>query len=337
MTYRVLWIQSQEEFSVETDETLLAAALRQNINLPHECTFGGCGTCRIKIEEGSVQYEDGELPMSLSDEEHAQGIGLACQARALSDLVINTDNAPACSVPQNIDVIVDAVDLLTPDTVHLRLVLPHNHGIDYLPGQYLNITLDDGSLRSFSMANPGVDNQINLHIRRIPNGRFTDHMLSAVTRGQRLQLHMPHGSFYYREKDYSPMIFAATGTGFAPIRAILASLLDNEDCPPIRFYWGVRHEQDLYMLEELQAWKERLYEFEFIPVVSQPTPNWIGKRGYVQDAIVDDLADLSEHAIYLCGSPAMIQDAKALFTLSGADINKIYADSFLFQNQLASA
>lgn len=330
MAHRVLWLQSQQNFEAEDGETLLAAASRQGVELPHECTFGGCGTCRIQVMQGEVDYED--LPLALTQEEQAQGVGIACQARALSDLVISVEPSVTCSAPTLLNAEVIELRWLSHDIYHLQLRLPDDHGIVYRPGQYLNIHLDDASHRSFSMANPPDAGRIDLQIRRIAGGYFTDHLLGQVQPGQRLNIEMPHGAFYYREQDYRPIVFAATGTGIAPIKAILESLLDDDDCPPVRLYWGMRREQDLYLAREIASWCDRLYEFEFVPVLSSPSGDWRGRTGYVQDAILHDFPDLSEHAIYLCGSPAMIQDAKIRLLRAGAQAPQVYSDSFLFQS-----
>jgi len=328
MAHRVLWLQAQCSFEIEDGETVLDAARRQGVDLPHECTFGGCGTCRMTVLEGRVRYD--ELPLALTEEECAQGIGLACQALADTDLVIGIETA-VHSAPTVLDAVVQELRPLAPDVQLLRLALPQDHGVVYQPGQYLNIRLEDGGHRSFSMANPPAGTAVELQIRRIEGGRFTDRVLAGLRAGDRLQVEMPHGAFYYRERDYQPMVFAATGTGLAPIKAILESLLDNDDCPPSRLYWGMRSQRDLYLLDEIAAWSGRLYEFEFIPVLSRPAAGWQGRTGYVQDAILQDLPDLSEHALYLCGSPNMIQDAKTRFTQAGANPDRIYADSFTFQ------
>ena len=336
MNYRVLWLQTQQSFEVGADESVLDAATRQGVDLPHDCTFGGCGTCRMKVEEGSFAYADGELPLAMSDEEHAEGYALACQARAQSDLVISVESGPACSAPTQLRATMAEIRLHTPDIYHLALDLPSDHGVQYAPGQYLNICLPGGEHRSFSMSSPQQGNRVTLQIRKIAGGRFTEQMLARTQPGDVLDVELPHGTFYYHAKDYQPMVFAATGTGFAPIKAILESLLDDEDCPPIHFYWGMRSEADLYLLDEIAAWAGRLYEFTFVPVLSRASDSWAGRRGYVQHAIAEDFGDLSEHSVYLCGSPSMIQEAKALLALSGAALDKIYSDSFVFQNEAAA-
>lgn len=336
MTFKVLWMQTQQAFEVTEDESVLDAAMRQGIDLPHECTFGGCGTCRMKVEEGDFAYADGELPLAMTEEEHATGYALACQARAKTDLVISVDTGPQCSAAAIFRTTVAEIRMHSPDIYHLALDLPDGHGVQYAAGQYLNLMLPDGEHRSFSMSCPQEGNRVTLQIRRIEGGRFTDLMLKNVQPGDAFDVEFPHGTFYHHAKDYQPMVFAATGTGFAPIKAILESLLDDEDCPPIHFYWGMRNEEDLYLLDEIQTWASRLYEFTFVPVLSRASDSWTGRRGYVQHAIAEDFEDLSEHSIYLCGSPHMIQDAKAIVGLAGAQMNRIYSDSFIFQNEAAT-
>lgn len=336
MTYQILWMQTQKAFEANDDESVLDAATRQGVDLPHECTFGGCGTCRMKVEQGEFAYADDELPLAMSEEEHAEGYALACQARAKSDLVISVDGGPQCSAPAVIRATVAEISMHSKDIYHLALDLPEGHGVEYAAGQYLNLMLEGGEHRSFSMSSPPNGNRITLQIRRIEGGRFTDCILKNTRPGDQFDVELPHGTFYHHASDYQPMIFAATGTGFAPIKAILESLLDDDDCPPIHFYWGMRDESDLYLLPEIEAWAARLYEFRFIPVLSRASAGWTGRRGYVQQAIAEDFEDLSEHSIYLCGSPHMIQDAKAIVGLAGAEMHKIYSDSFIFQNAAAT-
>ena len=172
MNYRVLWLQTQQSFEVGADESVLDAATRQGVDLPHDCTFGGCGTCRMQVQEGRFAYADGELPLAMSDEEHAQGYALACQARAQSDLVISVETGPACSAPTQLRATVAEIRLHTPDIYHLALDHPEGHGVQYAPGQYLNICLPGGEHRSFSMSSPQQGNRVTLQIRKIAGGNW---------------------------------------------------------------------------------------------------------------------------------------------------------------------
>lgn len=338
MAYQVEVVETGVVFEVGPEEKLLEAATRQGIRIYSDCEFGGCGTCRIKVVQGAVHYEDDFLPMSLSDEEHAEGFAAACQARLNTNIKISLAN--------HIDVLpethamsleVVSVRSLCTGVRELRL---RGEGLElrpYLPGQYLNIVLEDRA-RSFSMATASAqNNELRLFIREIAQGYFTQQLLPLFVEGQVLHVEMPLGTFYYRERDWRPMVFIATGTGIAPIRAILESLLDNEDCPPIHLYWGVRHEQDLYQRAEFDEWSERLSDFVFTPVLSQPHSEWKGRVGYVQDAVCADYEDGSEHAFYLCGAPEMIEDAKVKLKARGANSEFIYADAFTFQHQQVAA
>ncbi|ARP83927.1 CDP-6-deoxy-delta-3,4-glucoseen reductase [Bordetella genomosp. 8] len=332
MPYRVVILESADTFAAEDDESILDAAERAGVAMPHECTFGACGSCRVKIQEGAVAYE--EMPPALTEAEHAQGYALACQARAMSDLVLSLPaRGPALAEPTTTDASVLHVRSACDGVLHVTLAVPEDGLPEYRPGQYMNILLPDGSKRSFSMASPsrGRGGEIDLHIRRIPGGRFTDTFLAQAAPGMPLRIEAPLGGFCYHEEDYRPLLMVATGTGLAPIKAILESLLDDADCPPIKLYWGVRTEADLYMRDVIESWKDRLYEFEFVPVLSRPDASWQGRRGHVQDAVAEDHDDLSEHAIYLCGSPAMVSEAKAVFAMLGASMAHVYADSFTFQ------
>ena len=175
---------------------------------------------------------------------------------------------------------------------------------------------------------------VDLHVRRIPGGTFTDGALQQLRPGDAGE-ELPHGAFFYRAKDYRPLLMVATGTGLAPIKSILEALMDDGDCPPVSLYWGAREPSDLYLHDEIRGWGERLYDFRYVPVLSRARDDWQGRRGYVQSAVLEDLGELSgelsEYAIYLCGSPEMIRDASARPSRPRRQSDHIYADSFTFQ------
>ncbi|MFJ4291518.1 2Fe-2S iron-sulfur cluster-binding protein [Cupriavidus sp. NPDC089707] len=331
MSYRIQIAETQQVFFVERGETLLQAAQRASIALPHDCQLGGCGTCRIRLLDGQVRYD--EEPFGLAPDEAAAGFALACQAQPLADLVISTAREDeACAEPARHRAVVQAVRPLSADVMHVELEVPDAGALDYRPGQYLKLRSADGLARSFSMASVPRDGRVDLHVRRIPGGAFTDGVLPRMKAGDAIDVELPLGNFFYRARDYRPLLMVATGTGLAPIKAILESLMDDPDCPPVSLYWGMRQAQDLYLHGDIPAWGERLYEFQYVPVLSRAGEDWQGRRGYVHDAALADLGDLSEHAIYLCGSPDMIRDARAAFLARGASPDHIYADSFTFQH-----
>jgi CDP-4-dehydro-6-deoxyglucose reductase, E3 len=197
----------------------------------------------------------------------------------------------------------------------------------------MNVLLEGSGYRSFSMASAPAGNCVDFHVRQIPGGRFTDAGLRCLAEGDRLEVEIPLGSFCYHAEDYRPLIMAATGTGLAPIKSMLESLMEDADCPPVSLYWGVRTEADLYLAREIRAWAERLYEFRFVPVLSRPDASWEGRVGHVQNAVAQDFPDLSEHAVYLCGSPVMVADAKRRFLAMNASQQHVYVDGFTFQSE----
>ncbi|SOY93937.1 Ferredoxin:Oxidoreductase FAD/NAD(P)-binding [Cupriavidus taiwanensis] len=331
MSYRIQIAETEQVFFVERGETLLQAAQRAGVALRHDCQLGGCGTCRIRLLDGQVRYD--EEPFGLAPDEAAAGYALACQAQPQADLVISTArDDEACAEPARHRAVVRALRPLSADVMHVELEVPGAGALDYRPGQYLKLLSADGLARSFSMASVPRDGRIDLHVRRIPGGAFTDGILPRMRAGDAIEVELPLGTFFYRESDYRPLLMVATGTGLAPIKAILESLMDDPDCPPVSLYWGMRQAQDLYLHGEIPAWGERLYEFRYAPVLSRAGADWQGRRGYVHDAALADLGDLSDYAIYLCGSPDMIRDARAAFIAHGASPDHLYADSFTFQH-----
>ncbi|HEU0196235.1 MAG TPA: 2Fe-2S iron-sulfur cluster-binding protein [Nevskiaceae bacterium] len=320
-------------FAVSPGDTVLAAALRAGIDLPYECTEGCCGSCRVRIDSGSIHYD--APPVALTKEEQAAGYMLTCQAHPDRDIVISRlsggEDLPAAV---HLKASVGAIDALTDNIYKLVLRLPQDALCDYRAGQHLNIESDGSESHSFSMASAyPFGNEIELHIRRIPGGQFTDKYLSTAACGSELEIDIPRGEFYYHERDWRPILCVATGTGIAPIHAILESLLDNEECPPVTLYWGMRTESDLYLRTELESWGGRLFEYSFRPVLSAADSKWNGRRGHVQDAILGDFEDLSEYALYVCGAPEMVADVKHLASQRGADLKYIYSDSFTTQHR----
>ena len=327
MTHRVA-IEDGAAFDVARGEPVLDGAARQGIALPSECRAGNCGTCRVRLVEGRVSYP--EWPSALSPAEADAGFALACQARAETDLVLRYERT-AYTEPSRQSAMVTDVAQLAAGIVHVQLILPDLERLEYRPGQHLNVHLDDGTHRTFSMASPAQGNAIDLHIRRIAGGRFTEGVLANLQPGDMLDVEIPLGTFHYHPEDERPILLVATGTGLSPLKSIAQALMDDRDCPPVALYWGMRTAAELYLHDEIPAWGEKLFEFAYVPVLSRPDASWSGRRGHVQQAVAEDIEDFSEHAIYLCGSPNMIRDAKALFLARGADPAHVYAEGFSFQ------
>ena len=331
---RTVSIEDDRAFVVEPGEVVLDAAARQGIELPHECRAGNCGTCRVKVVQGEVSYA--AWPSALSQAEAACGFALACQARAESDLVLRYERAAYTEPTRQSALVVDVAPLAA-DIVHVQLILPELEQLEYRPGQHVNVFLDDGTHRTFSMASPPQGNAIDLHIRRIAGGRFTEGTLAQLQPGDMLDVEVPLGTFHYHPEDERPILLVATGTGISPLKSIAQALMQDRDCPPVALYWGMRTADELYLHDEIPAWGEKLFEFAYVPVLSRADASWGGRRGHVQDAVAQDVPDFGEHAIYLCGSPSMIRDAKELFLARGAEPAHVYAEGFSFQRHDTSA
>ncbi|MEQ1805108.1 MAG: 2Fe-2S iron-sulfur cluster-binding protein, partial [Burkholderiaceae bacterium] len=250
--------QTQQPVPMRSGETLLEAGLRSGLALPFECRSGGCGKCRCTVLHGDVDH--GAYQQSaLSDAERAQGQALMCCATALSDVEIEVqaEGLPGQRAPvREYTARVERIEPLAPDVMRLILVLaPGSEPIQFIAGQYINIVLDDGQRRAFSFANPPQEQtHIELHVRRIPGGRFTGHVFTQMKRGDVLRFEGPLGDFTLRESTH-PILFVAGATGFAPVKSIVEDAFTRGLTRPMRLYWGVRKRADLYALSLAEAWQ----------------------------------------------------------------------------------
>ncbi|MBS1182278.1 MAG: ascD [Proteobacteria bacterium] len=328
---RVTLDETGDVFFVESGETILSAALKAGVNLAHDCKGGTCGACRFNLLDGEVDYA--EPPFGLMPEDVEAGIGLACSARPVGDVTIDaTVLPPVYGAPARHNALIRMAEPLCDGVTRLLLELPEPVAEDYRPGQYLDILLDGEARRSFSLAALPDGNAVELHVRTIAGGRFTDGLLPRLAAGDRLAVELPRGIFHYRPEDFRPLLMLATGTGIAPMRAIVQSVLSEPGHPPVALYWGGRTEADLYLDAEFRRLTETDADFTYVPVLSRASTRWSGRRGHVQEAAVADIDDLSEVAAYLCGSPLMVTSARALLIAEGASVNHIYTDAFVFQN-----
>jgi CDP-4-dehydro-6-deoxyglucose reductase, E3 len=327
---------SGHQFDVEEGESVLAAALRQHLVLPYGCRNGACGSCKGRIVEGAVDYGVHQKK-ALTEEEKAQGKALFCQARPLSDLVIEARTIGAAKDIQvkTLPCLVQRMERRAEDVMLVYLKLPANERLQFLAGQYIEFLLKDGSRRSFSMGNAPHDDQlIELHVRHVAGGQFTDHVFGKMKERDILRLEGPLGTFFLREDSAKPIVFVASGTGFAPIKSIIAHALRKGIARPMMLYWGGRRPKDLYMNALAKQWPIR-----YVPVVSDALPKdqWSGRTGFVHRAVMEDLPDLSAHQVYACGVPVMVDAARRDFIgQCGLPEEEFFADSFTTQADLAS-
>jgi CDP-4-dehydro-6-deoxyglucose reductase len=339
-------------FEVEDGEAILAAALRQGYVLPYGCKNGACGSCKGKVLEGKW-VQGPHSHSALTEVEQAAGGALFCCSRPQTDLVIQArelsgfGDIPVKKMPCR----VAKIERPAPDVAIVTLQLPAAERLQYRAGQFIEFILKDGARRSYSIAtSPHADEQIQLHIRHMPGGAFTDALFGAkqpaVKERDILRMEGPLGTFFLREDNRRPIVLLASGTGFAPIKAIAEYIfhkrwnVDEPDRPalPVVLYWGCRTRRDLYMDALPAQWAREQPNFTYVPVLSDATPEdaWQGRTGFVHRAVMEDLPDLSQHQVYACGAPIMVDSARKDFIAKcGLPEEQFFADAFTSQADLA--
>lgn len=329
MTYehRVTVAGTAISFPCEPGETVLDAAERAGYSIPYSCRKGVCSTCEGGLVSGRAEVRGRGLA-----EGPADGVPL-CQTRPCSDLGVAPKRIAERGQPARKTVTAKVHRITRPctDVVALQLRLPTGQRARFTAGQYLKVFLPDGDSRNYSMANPPHQNDsVQLHIRVVPGGRFSDGVLPGLAKGDPLTVELPYGEFSLDHDSDRPAVLVATGTGFAPVKSIAEDQLKRRADRPLHLYWGGRHEEDLYMNELAAGWAARAPWFTFTPVLSRPDPGWTGRTGWVHRAVLEDHPDLGGHEVYACGSPTMTGAAQADFTtLAGLDPDSFHCDAFL--------
>ena len=328
---------------VGTAQPVLEAALGAGLNLPHSCKSGHCGSCRARLRSGEISYPNG-VPLGITAEEQAAGYVLLCQARAQSDLVVEArliagvGEVEIKTLPARIAGLVR----LAPDVMQVLLRLPAVERLRFRAGQYLDVLLPNGRRRSFSIASPPHDSElIELHVRRVPGGGFTERLFgppagSAGTQtdaplsvGSLLRIEGPVGQFVYRDGT-GPVLMVAGGTGFAPLKSMLRHVLESGVRRDIHLYWGARHTQDLYEEARVLEWARQHPRLDFTAVLSEASAAEAAHHrvGFVHDAVLSDYPDLSGFEVYAAGPPAMIEAMRTAFPRHGLPPGRLYFDSF---------
>lgn len=329
MSFKTTIQPSKHSFPIEADETILEAALEHGYVLPYSCRNGACGVCKGKILDGKVDYGNPQA-YALTDEEKAAGMALFCCAKPLSDLVVESHEVSrALDIPvKMLPCRVEKMQKIADDVMVLFLKLPTNERLQFLAGQYIDILQKDDKPRSFSLANaPHDDALLELHVRNIAGGKFTHHVFNTMEERDILRIKGPLGTFFLREDSDKPIIFVASGTGFAPVKAIIEHAIHIGFKREMHFYWGVRKVSDLYMLDKIKSWEA--HGIKFTPVVSDEA--WSGRSGFVHQAVLADFKDLSNYMVYACGAPVVVEAAHTDFTKQrGLPNESFHSDAFTF-------
>jgi CDP-4-dehydro-6-deoxyglucose reductase len=331
--YQVRIEPHQRTIAVAEGRPVLDAALAAGLNLPHSCKSGHCSSCRARLLSGEVHYPNGRT-LGLTEEEAKQGYVLLCQARPRSDLAVeirlvaNVADVEIKTLPCRIA----KRTLLAPDVMQVFLRLPAVEALTFRPGQYLDVLLEGGRRRSFSIASPPHDSEfIELHVRRVPGGGFTSELFEQLQEGALLKIEGPIGQFVYREAP-GPVLMIAGGTGFAPLKAMIRHALASGSTRDFHFYWGARQAKDLYEEARVVAWASKYPQLRFTAVLSDAGAlehEAVHRRlGWVHEAVLADHPVLDEFEVYAAGPPQMIEAIRATFPARGLSEDRLHFDSF---------
>lgn len=315
------------QFECQSEQTILDAARLQGIALEHSCRTGRCGICKAQVISGKTEAIKPEE--SLSAQDISKGFILTCCRTASTELQLDIEDLGELGSIQvkTLPCRIDNLSHLSDDVIEVTLRTPPASCLEYLPGQYVDMIGKNGLRRSYSVANaPRKDGKITLQIRKVENGQMSQYWFNEAQANDLLRMEGPLGTFCLRKNKASHLILLATGTGIAPVKAILEQLSTMPELnaySQIHLYWGGRTEQDIY-------WQPNFPELplSFTPVLSRIT-EWHGKTGYVQQAVISDGINLKDAVVYACGSESMIHGAHAYLASAGLDEKNFYSDAFV--------
>lgn len=326
----VITLSNQKTFISEPGITLLDSARSQGIALEYSCRTGRCGVCKAKVlGDTEVNHEEHALAQS----EKNDGFILTCCRSALTDIALDIEDLGLLGAIQSktLPCRIDFVQRLSKDVVQIFLRVPPGNQLEFLAGQYIDVIGQGGVRRSYSIANaPRPDGKLELQIRHVEQGIMSQYWFGEAKQNDLLRLEGPLGTFSLRESKAHSLVFLATGTGIAPVKAMLEQLASNPyqaANKTIYVYWGGRTPDDIY-------WKPSFdtLDLKFIPVLSRAEENWIGRKGYIQQALLDDGIQLIDSVVYACGSDAMIHSARELLLAAGLSKKNFHSDAFVSSN-----
>jgi CDP-4-dehydro-6-deoxyglucose reductase len=323
----VITTESGFSFTQSEQETILNSAGKSGVNLPYSCQTGRCSTCKCKVISGDTFSLVDEV--GLTQKEKDNGWILTCARSATSNLVIAIDDLGDMVLPKPalFPCRINSINKVSKHVVRVSLRLPPSSNFKILPGQYVDIIGPLGVRRSYSVANHVTDNILEFHVGEVEEGCLSDYWFQKAKTNDLLRLNGPLGTFFLRSIKAQDLIFLATGTGIAPIKAMIESikLLAPEDRPnSVAVFWGGRTLDDLYF--DPSTDHELL---RYVPVLSRPAADWDGYKGYVQDAFLNENSELLNCVIYACGSDKMIRSSCEILLKSGLPEKNFFSDAFL--------
>ena len=324
----VITLTSGKVFECVPEVSILDAAAKAGITLPYSCKTGRCSSCKCKVIEGNsvcIHRETG-----LTAAEQAEGWILSCVRGANTDLLLEAEDLGNVTIPsaKTLPCRINRIEKLAADVIQITLRLPPTAEFDFIAGQYIDVIGPNGIRRSYSLANSNFENkQLELQIKAVDGGAMSNYWFQQAKPNDLLRLHGPLGTFFLRDIAGLDLVFMATGTGIAPIKAIIESMAQLEENKRPRsttVLWGARYAHDQYL-----DFTKISDTCNFIPVVSRATEQWQGARGYIQDVLLERMPNLKNAAVYACGSEAMIQTAKVVLSAAGLPTNQFHSDAFV--------
>lgn len=324
----LITLTSGTSFTADAGISILDAAAKAGVSMPYSCKTGRCSTCKCRVISGKSNALHDETGLSVA--EKTDGWILGCVRSPESDLLLEAEDLGTIALPaaKTFPCRINTIEKLTPDVLRVMLRLPPSADFKFIAGQYIDVLGPEGLRRSYSLANGSfTHNQLELHVKAVEGGAMSQYWFNQAKPNDLLRLNGPLGTFFLRETTGLDVVFMATGTGFAPIKAMLEGLhvQQMQDKPrSLTILWGARTEKDLYYnLADIQG------EYTFLPVLSRAGHEWAGARGHVQQVLVSRMPNLSNAAVYACGSATMIDSAKLLLDEAGLPKNRFYSDAFV--------
>jgi CDP-4-dehydro-6-deoxyglucose reductase/3-phenylpropionate/trans-cinnamate dioxygenase ferredoxin reductase subunit len=335
LSFTITIANSSIAFGCASDETVLDASERAGYSIPYSCRKGVCSSCAGELISGRAVVRGQGVCSG-----PASGV-LLCQARPQTDLEILPVRIRSAQIIERkiFTAKIRKIERPAPDVaiIHLRLLIGRR--AIFQAGQYLRVLMGDGDSRNYSMANPPQKNdEVELHIRHVPGGKFSENILARLDKTSTLDLELPYGEFSLSDASDTPAILIATGTGFAPMKSIIENNIRQGLTRPLHLYWGANTEADLYMAQLARGWADTHAWFDFTPVVSSPSPQWSGRTGLVHRAVQADYPNMSELEVYACGAPIMIDSAQRDFRAeSKLGHDAFFSDAFVPSGEVGAS
>lgn len=329
-----LTINDGEPMTIEGGSSLLSTLIEEKIFIPSACGGKGtCGYCKVRVLEGGGPVLATELPW-LTEEEREDHTRLSCQLKVKEDIKIEIPEELFNVKEYQMEVV--QVTQMTPTIKKLRFKLPEGEKISFKPGQYVQLKApayegnDEEVYRAYSVASSATDSEHLELLIGYTGGIATTYVHYHLNEGDIVDINGPYGHFYYQDDDGGPMVLVAAGTGMAPILSILYHMRDHGIQRSVRYYFGAKTPEDLFLLDEMKELEEQLHDFKFLPTLSRATEemNWTGDTGRVNSSIEKYVDQGGNYTAYLCGSPVMIDSISESLTQKDIPLEKIYYDKF---------